>query len=284
MTADYRSPSSGSAEAATTPARLAQEFDAVLWRELPGGGIEVAVRHDDRLERLRVHDDGSTSFISATALHSTRWATVLGGTGVALMAISWLMLIIERISIGSVDRAWIVVFFAGLGLGLVAGLGALPIELGWSSSLGRGWHAPTDLNGWSPRTAAQLAAAERIANKHQGAAFVRDCGARTIDVRGGRDRYVVDEDGFTMRHSQPAESGLQRSAQWLLGAVCLSLWLYGLPAAGSRFGAPGLLVDAAIAATATAAFFRTNKAPQELVHHSGDGTDWIKIRTRDADV
>jgi hypothetical protein len=282
MGADYRSPSSGSVAAASTPARLAQEFDAVLWRQLPNGSLEVAVRDGNRLERLRVHDDGSMTLVAATPLRSTSWATVLGGIGVALAFVSWLELIAWGISTGKLEHVFLVLFFVGLGLGFVAGLGLLPVTAGWSSSLGHGWHSPTDLSGWSPRSAAQLVAVERIANKHGGLAFVRDHGADTVDVQAGRERHAVDEDGFEMRYSQPAETPLQRSRRWLFGGGCLGLWLYGLPTAGAHFGIPGLLVDAAIATAATAAFFRTERPPQELGDHLG--TEWLEIRTRDADV
>lgn len=64
----YRSPTTGTPAAATTPARLTDEFDAVLWRELPDGGIEIAARRKRQVERLRVHDDGSTSPLGTIAI------------------------------------------------------------------------------------------------------------------------------------------------------------------------------------------------------------------------
>src|ERR1700693_4843597 len=84
MTPVYRSPSWGSAAAAITPARLAEEFDQVLWRKLPDGGLEVAVKRDGRIEHLQVHDDGSTSPLATVTVRSVRWATVLGTGGVVL--------------------------------------------------------------------------------------------------------------------------------------------------------------------------------------------------------
>src|SRR5438477_3545630 len=65
----FRSPPSGSVAAATTPARLAREHDDVRWRRGGrGGGLQVAVRDGNRVERLRVLDDGSTSLIEGYAL------------------------------------------------------------------------------------------------------------------------------------------------------------------------------------------------------------------------
>lgn len=59
----FRSPSSGSAAAATTPLRLARQVDGdPRWRELPGGEIEVAMLSVDGIvERVSVEPDGSTT-------------------------------------------------------------------------------------------------------------------------------------------------------------------------------------------------------------------------------
>src|SRR2546430_11326641 len=67
MTRVYRSPTSGSAAAATTPARLAREFDSqVRWRERPGEEIEVAILRDGRVDRCLVDEDGSTTLLASS--------------------------------------------------------------------------------------------------------------------------------------------------------------------------------------------------------------------------
>ncbi|HEY8630202.1 MAG TPA: hypothetical protein VIL73_06565 [Gaiellaceae bacterium] len=60
------------------------------------------------------------------------------------------------------------------------------------------WHEATKLNGWTPRTSAQLAAVTQLADEHKGGAEVRDRGGETVDVRvrrWGIKRYEVDASG-----------------------------------------------------------------------------------------
>jgi hypothetical protein len=139
--ADYRSPRSGSAAAATAPARLKQEFEDVLWRELPEGGFEIAARRQDHVERLHVSDNGRMRQLATITLPAKgrRRRKVL------------------------------------------------------ESHLGRRdeWHEPTDLKGWMPRTSAELAAVEQIADEHNGLALVRDVGGATIDVCAPRARFAA---------------------------------------------------------------------------------------------
>lgn len=63
------------------------------------------------------------------------------------------------------------------------------------------WHEATQLNGWAPRSSAQLAAVERLANDHDGVAQVRDVGTATVDVLVTgwcrRKSYQVDQAGRT---------------------------------------------------------------------------------------
>jgi hypothetical protein len=63
------------------------------------------------------------------------------------------------------------------------------------------WHEATQLNGWVPRTSAQLAAVERLANDHDGVAELRDVRSATVDVlvtgRWRREWHRVDQAGRT---------------------------------------------------------------------------------------
>ncbi len=271
----YRSPSSGSLAAATTPARLAQDFDHVFWRELPDGGIEVAARRNDKVDRLRVHEDGSTSHLATVTLRSTRWASALAITGIALA------LIALGSSFVGAGTGMLKLFFAGLALYLLGWIGSLRSsdvrkQLGSKSD----WHEPTDLNGWAPQTLAQLAAVERIADEHAGLALVRDVGAATIDVcaprKGGLDRYVIDGRGV-LEQIEEASSGLQRMRNRLLAPFVLVAWL-GLPAAGSHFGWAGVTFGLAIAIAAVT--WLGQQTPERRLKRGNGGDNWVEIRTR----
>ena len=90
------------------------------------------------------------------------------------------------------------------------------------------WHAPTNLRGWVPRYAEQLAAIERIADDHGGVAYVRDVGARTVDVvavRKGRvERFWVDEHGDTAL-LESTQSRTPYLIERSLQGTALALWL-----------------------------------------------------------
>src|SRR5919204_2131033 len=75
-TPDFRSPTSLPVAAAVIPARLAETNDDVVWRAVPGGEIEVAARIGKRVERLRVHRDGTTTRLG-TSTHP-RWLIKTG--------------------------------------------------------------------------------------------------------------------------------------------------------------------------------------------------------------
>ena len=64
-----RSPSSGSAEAATTPLRLARAFGGrARWRSLPDGQMELAlIRDDGYLEQHLVLEHGNTSPLGSSS-------------------------------------------------------------------------------------------------------------------------------------------------------------------------------------------------------------------------
>jgi hypothetical protein len=271
----YRSPSTGSLAAATTPARLAQEFDHVLWRELPVGGIEVAVRRKDTVDRLRVHEDGSTSHLASVALRSTGWANALAMTGMALAVVA-----LGSSFVGA-DTSMLKLFFAGLALFLPGWLWALRSADVRSQLGSKGdWHEPTDLNGWAPQTLAQLAAVERIADEHGGLALVRDVGEATIDVsaprKGRLDRYILDSSGV-LEQIEEASSRLQRMRHRLLAPIVL-VALFGLPAAGSRFGWAGVVLGLAIAIAAVT--WLGQQTPERRLKRGNGGDHWVEIRTR----
>jgi hypothetical protein len=225
--ADYRSPRSGSAAAATTPARLKQEFENVLWRELPEGGFEIAARRQDRVERLHVNDEGSIRQLATIALPSKRR---------------------ERRKV-------------------------------LESHLGRRdeWHEPTDLKGRTPRTSAQLAAVEQIADEHDGLALVRDVGGAAIDVcaprKGSLEWYVVNGDGTVEQRPNP----LRRRQRWLKRLMVAGSFalFFGFTALGSAFGKATHWAGAALGMAAVAWLWR--QTPEQRLKRR-DPT-WIEIRT-----
>ena len=47
----------------------------MVWRELPAGGIEVAIRRERLVKRMRVHDDGNTSHVGSVPMRCwPRWS------------------------------------------------------------------------------------------------------------------------------------------------------------------------------------------------------------------
>jgi hypothetical protein len=191
----FRSPTSLPVAAAVIPARLAAAHDDVLWRELPGGEIEVAARIGKRVERLRVHHDATTTQLG-TSIHR-RWlikAVLFGGLalGAALVVTA----------LGA-DRT--------LGIALLVLFIALAVANDYADSLARHlkrelgvsheWHAPTRLHGWTPKSTPQLAAVEELANKLGGPVYVAADGAVTEVIRGS-NRYLLDDEGDLLLHEK----------------------------------------------------------------------------------
>jgi hypothetical protein len=192
---------------------------------------------------LRVNDDGSTSHLATVALRSAEWAKLLGLFGVSLAGAAWVAGVVWVMSTGTFANAMLVLFCAGMALGVVAAVGYWLGSDDWLSHIGSGWHQPTNLHGWMPRTSAQLAAAESIADRHDGRALVRDVGAATIDVCaenwGGLDHYIVDDDGFTMKQIGQTPIGFARPPNLLVSSPLRLALLFGLPLVGAGIG--GLL-------------------------------------------
>ena len=273
MGQEFRSPSSGSAAAATTPARLAQEFDDVLWRELPEGGIEVALHREGMVERLRVHDDGSTSQVALVPLHSNSWAGLLVAGGFVLAVVAGAVMWSRGGSAGmwSLVAAGIVIY----AVGAVSKWRAMRSQLGGTRTV---WHKPTNLNGWVPRTSAQLSAVERIAEDHKGLALVRDVGAATIDVRaprgGGLYHYIVDDSGAVELTETP--TSLRKHGTRLVIALWLVAWIVVPEEAASRFGWVGAVIGCVIVLVVGAGLGN----PVERLKRGHDGNHWVEIRTR----
>jgi hypothetical protein len=204
----YRSPRTIPAEAALIPARLAQHYPEVLWRELPDGEVEVATKQGDRVERLRIHQDGTTSPSGASS-HNLRFVKTLCFVGFGVGAVGWLAVIWSA----PTSHANLLIPATAL---LVAGtLGAIyanDLRSHLNRQLGEHheWHVPTDLDGWTPCTTAQLTAVEDIADEHGGVARIAEHGLSTILVRLDRGAtlhdYILDDQGRVKSHETTSPS------------------------------------------------------------------------------
>jgi hypothetical protein len=263
----FRSPSSGSAAAAVAPSRIAAEVDGrARWRELPNGELEVATLSDGgQLERFRVEQDGSTTPLgSSPARHGRMWSipTIIAGI-VLFVGTPIFLTITDPADSGEHPFAMVTVLigFALIGLGAVAHHTGGDIDARLKKAYGKKarWNEPTNLEGWTPRSAAQLRKVEQLADEHGGVAFVRDVGARTIEVyTRGRSRfehYWVSEDGSAELIDSASVGGhfiLDRALQMACGGCFVAAFVGALVVDHHK----GLLVIVAvggIAATMLAA-------------------------------
>ena len=151
------------------------------------------------------------------------------------------------------------------------------------------WHEPTNLHGWVPRSAEQLAAVERIADDHDGLAFVRDSGTRTIEVlamrRGRLERYWVDDVGSS-GVEETASLDRRYLADRLLHGLSLLIWLAILAVAFAVRHNKGLLLAVLVGCLALVILAGSlNDRHLALERHvkrleAADGQMWIEIRTR----
>lgn len=289
MSPVYSSPKSGSAAAATTPARLAKEFDKpVVWRTTPEGTTYVVTLRNGILERYRVEDDGSATLVdSSSGWFNRRWLY-------AMLAVGALLFVGGGLGAEALDRP-------ALAPLVVAGwlLWAAAIVLGGRSEDlparahkaygGKGdWSTPTDLRGWAPRNAEQLAAIERIADDHGGVAYVQDVGARTVEVvalrKGHVERFWVDEHG---QDQLVERSGLRGPyvAERVLRGTALALWLALIAIALVGGERKGLLVALVLAAFVVVMIAGWRADPEaRLARRLKRGADeWVEIRTIDPD-
>ena len=285
----YSSPKSGSAAAATTPARLARAFDGqVLWRTTSDGTTEVVALRKGNLERYRVNDDGTATLVDSSSGWFNRRKLY------AMLAVGALLFVGGGLGAEGFDRPP----FAPL---IIAGwllwCGAIVFG-GRSEDLagrahraygGKGqWHAPTDLRDWEPRTAEQLAAVEAIADDHGGVAYVQDVGARTVDVvavrKGRTERFWVDEHGqaHLVERSGPRAPYV---AERVLGAIAVALWLGLLAVFFVVDGSRGVLIALIVGTLVLIGLVGSLMDPESrLAGRLKRGPhEWIEIRTKEPD-
>jgi hypothetical protein len=197
--------------AAIVPARLAGRYKQVLWRELAGGGLEVAAKEGHRVERLHVYADGSTTPMGAST-HRRRLRRTIAFLLPAACGVA--VLVIFRFGGLALFVAFVLLLAAHFAQAWVGSLlGHLERELGATYE----WHEPVKLHGWTPHTTAQLTAVEKIATEHDGRAFVSDTGAATIEVLTRHHRYVLDTEGQVELHEQTRFRGIRRDKrrEWI---------------------------------------------------------------------
>jgi hypothetical protein len=281
----FSSPRTASAAAAIAPAKLATTSDSdVRWRTREEGTLEVLVLRDGRATRYVVSDDGTTAPDGDVPLSfSYRW-------GQRVTIAGWALCFLGIVVGGLAGKEALIGIALLVGVPLFAG-GAVASERGQNFEKhldGGGWHEPTDLHGWVPRTGAQLAAVEQLSDDHDGLAYLRDSGGRTVDVYGMRRGQLVlhwvDEAGNTGVTSTEAYTGphkLDRVLKWLAALLSLAALVVVLGAHEHRVEVGAALVAALVivmvAGSRNARRVELGELMKLRVH---DAADWIEIRTR----
>lgn len=285
MSPVYSSPKSGSAAAATTPARLAKEFDGhVLWRTTSDGTTYVVALRKGNLERYRVNDDGTATLVdSSPRRFGRRWLVALFVVGGLLFVGAGLASESHPDLVPLVVVGWLL-WAAGI---VIGGLGQDLPRRAHRAYGGKGqWHAPTNLRNWTPRSTAQLAAVERIADDHAGVAYVRDVGARAVDVvalgKGRVERYWVDEHGDAGL-LESTESRMPYLIERILYATFLALWLALIAVAFVGGERKGVLIALVLTAFVVVMFAGWRADPEaRLARRLKSGPDeWVEIRTQE---
>ena len=204
MAKRYRLPPGQTVAAVVAPARIAEEAGAyTAWRERPDGSVEVATVSADGIRRWVVDENGTTVWLGQDSPPSPgRWiyAVVLAGpAGIVVCA-----LVLAGLATRFLPERFAWLFL--IGLAMAASFVGLLLRFSPERLLqhmGGEWHEPTMLEGWRPRTSAQLASVERLADKNGGVAKVREAAGEGVDVVvhrwGRRQLYFVDASGVERR-------------------------------------------------------------------------------------
>lgn len=281
----FSSPRTVSAAAAIAPARLAATSDAdVRWRMRSDGTLEVVEIRDRRATRYVVKDDGTTASDGMVPLSFSYRA------GQRVAFVGWGLCLLGILVGGLADKPIIgaTAFIVGAAL-FVGGGAAYSRGLDFDKRLdGGGWHEPTDLHGWVPRSAAQLAAVEQIADDHDGLVYVRDTGGRALDVYGMRHGTLVlhwvDEAGNSGVTSNEAYTGphkLDRVLRWLATLLSLAALAVVLGAHAHKLEVGSALAAALVVVMVAGSRNARRVELDELMkRRAHDAADWIEIRTR----
>jgi hypothetical protein len=182
----------------------------------------------------------------------------------------------------------VLIGFALICLGAIALHTGRDIDARLKKAYGKkaGWHEPTNLGAWTPRSAAQLRTVEQIADEHEGVAFVRDVGARTIEVytrrRSRFEHYWVGEDGSAELVDSTSVRGhfiLDRALQVACGGSFVTA--FGALAVDHHKGLVVLVAVGGIAVTMLAGALNgwTMSVERRVKRTRSAGDDWHRIRT-----
>ena len=280
----FSSPRTVSAEAATAPARLAAASDAVVrWRTRSDGTLEVVEIRDRRAIRYVVNDDGTTASDGMVPLSfSYRW-----GQRVAIAG--WGICLVGMVVGGLAGHETLIGIALLVGAPLFVG-GAFASARGENFAKrldGGGWHEPTDLHGWVPRSGAQLAAVEQIADDHDGLAYLHDGGGRTVDVyvmrRGNLMLHWVDAAGNSAVTSTEAYTGshkLDRVLRWSSTILWLAVLVVVFAVHEHKLELAGVLAAALVVVIVVGRRNAKWVELEELMKRRAHGDEWIEIRTR----
>jgi hypothetical protein len=240
----FKSPRTASAAAALAPAKFAAGTDAVVrWRAASDGRLELVAVRDGQLERYVVNDDGTTTAAgSFPASFWFRWGRRVSFAGWGICGLSMLVG-----GLSGRGPAFIATgFFIGLVLFAGAGIAHARAEDIDDRLDGGGWHEPTDLHGWVPRSGVDEAG---------------NTGLTSTELHTGP--YQLDR-------------VLRRAVQvlWLaLLAVFFLVHEHKLALAGIVVAAIAMVMFAGV---------RNDKrvALEQLMKQRAQGAEWIEIRTQ----
>jgi hypothetical protein len=262
----------GSAAAATTPSRLAQELGGqALWRKRADGRLEVALLRGRSIERYVVDEAGRTTLVAVSpATWWERWASRIGIggwlLGLTAMIVAWITDPDGR-SAGVAIVAALLIAFALFWIGGSASARADDLR-SRLKKLGEDpdeWYEPTNLHEWVPRSGEQLAAAERIADERV-------------------ERYWVDEYGQAgLVEALPPHAAyfIDRALMGVALALVLALFVVGFLADENK-GALLIAIGAGLGAVMVFGWLndRRNAIERRVKPLGADGRGWVEIRTR----
>jgi hypothetical protein len=279
----FSSPRTASAAAAIAPARLAAAPDtAVRWRTGSDGALEVLTVRDGRADRLLVNDDGTTAPLDSFS--PSFWHR----RGNRVVILGWSICFVS-IVVGGLSGLSVVLAGWAVGAAIFVGGGiAHQRAQNLDRWFGGGWHEPTDLHGWVPRSGAQLAAVEQIADDHDGLAYLRDTGGRTVDVYATREGQLVlhwvderGDTGVTSIERYAAPYRLDRLLKWLSGLLWIALLAVLFVVDEHKFLLAGAIgVSIAVVVLAGVRNSRHVELGGLMSRRGHDRSEWIEIRTR----
>jgi hypothetical protein len=270
--------------------RVAKDAGSQAGRRLnEDGSIDVALMKGREFQLYLVSPDGTAELVELRSPPPARrlWLALMW-LGLALLPIAFAAAAI-RYPQGTDDDSPPEVVLAAVGLvaALVGGLAARRYNLGWHLSKRftdpEEWRRFRERSAWSPRSLAQLAAAERLAYHHEGKAMVGelpDGAAEVVTEEAGRlSRHCIDETGVVTELPGAGRTNLYRVGRAMAAlGVPASFGLFVL--GGSLTGPFGSLLGAlaGMSVAVLGSVLAQRDAVERRVPRSQPGT-WYLLRT-----